>query len=250
MFRIALVIWLLSIAAVASAADITIFAAASLKESLDENARTFAAKSGHQVRVSYAASNALARQIENGAPADLFLSADEEWMDYVAQRNLLAQGTRRNLVVNTLVLVAPADSTLSLGIAPNFPLAAALKGGRLALANPDTVPIGKYAKAALTSLGVWSEVEKTLTRSENVRASLVLVARGEAPLGIVYATDAKAEPRVKVLDSFAASLHPPVVYPGAVLAGRLNPATRALIDYLSGSEARAIWIRYGFGIAR
>ena len=250
MFRITLAIWLSSIAAVACAADITVFAAASLKESLDENVRTFAAKSGRQVRVSYAASNALARQIENGAPADLFLSADEEWMDYVAQRNLLAQGTRRDLVVNTLVLVAPADRTLSLRIAPNFPLAAALKGGRLALANPDTVPIGKYAKAALTSLGVWSEVEKTLTRSENVRASLVLVARGETPLGIVYATDAKAEPKVKVLDSFAASLHPPVVYPGAVVAGRLNPATLALIDYLGGPEARAVWIKYGFGIAR
>ncbi len=226
------------------------FAAASLKEALDLNIRTFSAKSGHQVRVSYAGSNALARQIENGAPADVFLSADEEWMDYLVGKNLIAAATRRNLLTNSLVLIAPADSSSTLRIAPRFALASELKGGRLALANPDVVPIGKYARAALTKLEVWSTVEKSLTRSENVRASLVLVARGEAPLGIVYATDAKAEPKVKVLDTFAASLHPPVVYPMAALAGKLNPASQALLDYLAGAEARAVWSRYGFGVLR
>ncbi len=241
---------LASIGSIALAADITVFAAASLKESLDENVKAFASKTGHQVRVSYAGSNALARQIEHGAPADLFLSADEAWMDYVAQKNLIVAATRKNLLVNTLVLVAPADSDIKLTIAPGFALAAALKGGRLALANPDAVPAGKYAKAALTSLAVWNDVEKSLTRSENVRASLVLVARGETPLGIVYATDAKAEPKTRVVDTFAANLHPPVIYSGAVVAGKLNPATQALIDYLGGAEARAVWIKYGFGIAR
>ncbi len=241
---------LFSLGASIHAADLTVFAAASLKESLDENVKAFTAKTGHQVRVSYAASNALARQIENGAPADLFFSADEEWMDYVARKNLIVPGTRKNFLFNALVLVAPADSDVKLSIAPNFPLVAALKGGRLALANPDSVPIGKYAKAALTTLGVWNDVEKSLTRSDNVRASLVLVARGEAPLGIVYATDAKAEPRTKVVDTFAANLHPPVIYPGAAVAGKLNPATQALIDYLGSADARAVWIKYGFGIAR
>ena len=237
----------------ALAADLTVFAAASLKESLDENVKAFNARTGHLVRVSYGGSNALAKQIENGAPADLFISADEDWMDYVAQKNLLAPGTRRDLVTNSLVLVAPASldngSKLQLKIAPKFALVQALQGGRLALANPDVVPVGKYARAALTTLGVWADVEKSLTRSENVRASLVLVARGEAPLGIVYVTDAKAEPKVRVVDTFAANLHPPVVYPAAVVNGRLNVATQSLLDYLRGAEARAVWIKYGFGAA-
>ena len=232
----------------AYATDLTIFAAASLKEALDENVKALTAKSGYQVRVSYAGSNALARQIENGAPADLFIPADEEWMDYAAQKNLISAGTRRNLVTNRLVLIAPVDSKVQLRIAPKFALAQALQGGRLALANPDAVPAGKYARAALTNLGIWGEVEKSLTRSENVRASLVLVARGEAPLGIVYATDAKAEPKVRVVDTFAANLHPPVVYPAAIVAGKVNPVTQALLNYLSNAEARTVWSKYGFGI--
>ena len=234
------------------AADITLFAAASLKEALDENVKSFSAKTAHRVRVSYAASNALAKQIENGAPADVFISADEAWMDYVAQKSFLAPGTRRNLVTNKLVLIAPAvagkASKLELKIAPKFPLAQALQGGRLALANPDFVPAGKYARAALTTLGVWADVEKKLTRSENVRASLVLVARAEAPLGIVYLTDAKAEPKVRVLDTFAAALHPPLVYPAAIVNGKRHAAAQSLLDYLGGGEARAVWIRHGFGV--
>lgn len=244
------------------AADLTIFAAASLNEALNENVKTFSAHSGHRVRVSYAASSALAKQIERGAPADLFISADTEWMDYAAQRDLLAPGTRRNLVGNTLVLIAPAPSpspapspapaaasgasSVQLKIAPHFALVQALQGRRLALANSDVVPAGKYARAALTSLGVWHEVEKSLTRSENVRAALALVARGEAPLGIVYVTDAKAEPRVRVVDTFAATLHPPVLYPAAVVKGRLDPAVQALLDFLGSAPARAVWLRHGF----
>ena len=248
--RIVLCLLLACSAACAAAADLTVFAAASLKDSLDENIKAFAARTGHNVRVSYAGSNALARQIESGAPADLFMSADEEWMDYVGQKNLIAAGTRRDLLTNSLVLIAPADSKAKLSIAPGFGLAAALSGGRLALANPDSVPIGKYARAALTRLGVWNDVEKSLTRSENVRASMVLVARGETPFGIVYATDAKVEPKVRVVDTFAADLHPKVVYPVAILAGRQAPAAQALYDYLFGAEARAVWNRFGFGQPR
>ena len=228
------------------AADITVFAAASLKEGLDENLRAFMHATGRKVRVSYAGSNALARQIENGAPADLLISADEEWMRYVEARKLVAPGTTRIVAGNRLVLIAPAASPLKLAIAPNFALAAALGDARLALANPDSVPAGKYGKAALLQLGVWRSVEKSLTRSENVRASLLLVARGETPLGIVYATDAMAEPRVRVVDIFAANLHPPIVYPAAILAGRQNPATQALLDYLGGTAARAVWVSFGF----
>ncbi len=249
-----LLLLLLCCCRVAAAANLTIFAAASLNEALNENVKTFSAHSGHRVRVSYAASSALAKQIERGAPADLFVSADVEWMDYAAQRGLLAPGTRRNLVGNTLVLIAPAASSaaasnagsVQLKIAPKFALVQALQGHRLALANPDVVPAGKYARAALTNLGVWHEVEKSLTRSENVRAALALVARGEALLGIVYATDAKAEPRVRVLDTFAATLHPPVLYPVAVVKGRLEPAVQALLDFLGGTAARAVWVRHGF----
>jgi molybdate transport system substrate-binding protein len=242
-------LWCCAVAG-AQATELTVFAAASLKEALDENVKAFTARSGHRVRVAYAASNTLARQIESGAPVDVFLSADTEWMDYLAGKNLIAVGTRRDLLTNRLVLVAPAASLINLKIGTKFALAEALKGGRLALANPDSVPIGKYARAALTRLEVWSDVEKSLTRSENVRASLVLVARGEAPLGIVYATDAMAEPKVKVIDTFHPSLHPAVVYPVAALAGRRNPASQALLDYLGSGDARLVWDRYGFGVPR
>ncbi len=252
LLRVAGCAGLLLVAAIGQsiAADITVFAAASLKEALDENLQPFMRATGHKVRVSYAGSNALARQIENGAPADLFIAADLEWMEYLEARKLLASGTRRNLVGNRLVLIAPATSPVRLAIAPNFALATALGDGRLAVANPDSVPAGKYARAALTQLGVWAAVEKTLTRSENVRASLVLVARGEAPLGIVYATDAAAEPRVRVVDTFAAALHPPIVYPAALLVARANPATHGLLDYLASAAGGVVWVKYGFGIAR
>ncbi|MEP6941426.1 MAG: molybdate ABC transporter substrate-binding protein [Betaproteobacteria bacterium] len=230
------------------AATVTVFAAASLREALDEQARQFEARTGDKVVVSYAGSNALARQIESGAPADVFISADLEWMDYLDTRALLAPKSRIELLRNRLVLVAPADSNIVLPIGPGFPLAGALGSQRLALANPDSVPAGKYAKAALQALGVWDAVRGKLARTENVRAALVLVARGETPLGIVYATDAAAEPKVRVVGTFGEATHPPIVYAIAVVGGTRSPVTGALVTYLASPAARPTWERYGFTV--
>jgi len=198
------------------------------------------------MKVSYAASSTLAKQIEHGAPADLFISADLDWMDYLAQRELIAAATRTNLLGNTLVLVAPADSTTALEIAPHFPLAAALGGGRLVTGDPAHVPVGLYAKAALQKLGVWDDVAPRLAPADSVRAALLLVARREAPLGIVYRTDALAEPRVKVIATFPADSHPPIVYPAAITAESKNPSAAALLAFLKSSAARRIFERHGF----
>ena len=192
-----------------SAADVTVFAAASLKEALDEQAKQFEASTGSKVIVSYGASNALAKQIEAGAPADVFISADLDWMDYLGERNLLAPNSRFNLLRNSLVLIAPASSSSTLKIGRNFGLAAALGGEKLAMANPDSVPAGKYGKSALEKLGVWTSVEKQVARAENVRAALALVSRGEAPFGIVYRTDALADKGVKAVDAFPPTAIPP-----------------------------------------
>ena len=233
----------------AKAADVIVFAAASLKEALDKQARQFEFGTGNKVVVSYGASNALAKQIEAAAPADVFISADLDWMDYVGQRNLLAPGTRIDLLRNALVLVAPSSSTTALRIAPGFGLAAALGTGKLAMANPDSVPAGKYGKNALEKLGVWTNVEKQVARAENVRAALALVSRGEAPFGIVYSTDALADKGVKIVDTFPPDTHPPIVYPAAVLASAKSAAARPLLDYLRSPAARAVWDKYGFGLA-
>jgi molybdate transport system substrate-binding protein len=230
----------------ALAVDVTVLAAASLKEALDEQARRFEADTGNHVIVSYGASNALAKQIEAGAPANLFISADLDWMDYVDQRRALAPGSRVNLLRNTLVLVAPAGSAATLRIEPGFDLAGALGSGKLAMANPDSVPAGKYGKAALESLGVWSKVEKQVVRSENVRAALALVARGEAAYGIVYRTDALAEKGVRVVDTFPETSHPPIVYPAALIATGASPSAKMLLDYLRSATAQATWHKYGF----
>jgi molybdate transport system substrate-binding protein len=229
----------------ARAETLTVFAAASLKEALDEAARAFEKASGHVVRISYAASSALARQIEAGAPAQLFISADEEWMDYVESRNLL-KGGRVNLLTNALVLIAPAGKVPKLRIEPGFALAAALGDGRLSVADTRAVPAGKYARAALESLGVWPQVQGRLAPAENVRATLALVARGETPLGIVYRTDAQAEPRVAVVDTFAASSHPAIVYPMGVLR-EASSAADDLAAFLAAPGTRAVWRRHGFG---
>lgn len=221
-----------------------------MKEALDANVKEFTAQTGHVVRVSYAGSNALAKQIENGAPAQLFISADEAWMDYIAQKNLIVAGTRRDIVKNELVIIAPALSTVKLDIAPGFALAAALGNGRLSLANPDIVPAGKYAKAALTQLGVWGTVNTKIAGAENVRAALAFVARGETPLGIVYRTDALAEPRVRMVAAFPRDLHAPIVYPAAIVAGQDSPAARALLDALSSANARVVWQKFGFVVAK
>jgi molybdate transport system substrate-binding protein len=233
----------------ARGADLTVFAAASLKEALDEQVSRFEAETGGKIVVSYGGSNALAKQIEAGAPADVFVSADTDWIDYLGQRNLLRPGTRIDLLRNRLVLIAPAETRASLPIAPGFALAAALGTGRLATANPDSVPAGKYAKAALTALGVWATVESRLARTDNVRAALVLVARGEAPFGIVYATDALAEAKVRIVDTFPEQTHPPIVYPLAIVASSRSPSAQRFVDNLRSPAARAIWVRHGFGMA-
>ena len=232
------------------AADVTVFAAASLKEAMDEQARRFEASTSNKVIVSYGASNALARQIEARAPADIFISADLDWMDYVAQRNLLAPNSRFDLLRNTLVLIAPASSNATLKIAPNFALAAALGAEKLAMANPDSVPAGKYGRSALEKLGVWSSVEQKVARAENVRAALALVSRGEAPFGIVYSTDALADKGVRVVDTFPPDSYPPIVYPAAWLASSKSTAAQPLLEYLRSTAARSVWEKYGFGLVQ
>ena len=229
----------------AQTAPLLVFAAASLQTALDELSPAIERSAGARVRMSYAASSALARQIENDAPADVFISADLDWMNYVAERRLIQPETRVNLVGNTLVLVAPAGRNVSLKIGPGFPLAAALGQERLAVADPTSVPAGKYAQAALTSLGVWSAVANKIAAAENVRGALLLVSRGEAPLGIVYKTDAVADRGVAVVDTFPASTHPAIVYPAAATAHASAGAARVLA-FLRSADARAAFARQGF----
>jgi molybdate transport system substrate-binding protein len=232
-----------------NSAGLTVFAAASLRESLDEQVRKFQGETGISIVVAYGASSALAKQIEAGAPADVFISADLEWMDYLDGRKLLAPGSRANLLSNRLVLIAPASSRSTLKIGPNFGLAAALGADKLAMANPDAVPAGKYGKHALETLGVWASVERQVARTENVRVALALVSRGEAPLGIVYATDALTERNVRIIDTFPESSHPAIVYPEAIVAASRAPFAKRLVDYLRSTSARVIWERYGFAPA-
>lgn len=234
-----------SVPAMTRAETITVFAAASLKDALDENVKAYRAASSDRIVVSYAASSALAKQIEAGAPADLFISADLQWMDYLAQKRLIKTSTRRNLLRNRLVLIAPADSKVSVNIAPGFPLARLLGNGRLAMANPDAVPAGIYGKAALEALGVWKDLQSKLAAAENVRAALVLVSRGEAPFGIVYRTDAAVDPKVRVVGLFPENTHPPIIYPVAETIAA-KPATAAFEGWLNKPEAREIFKKYGF----
>ena len=226
-----------------------VFAAASLQDVLPTVGAALTASQSVPVRYSFGASSALARQIEQGAPADVFLPADTDWMDYLDQRNLIVRASRRNLLSNQLVLIAPQASTLRLRIGPHMPIARALRAGRLALADPNSVPAGRYAKAALTALGVWPEVETKLAPADNVRGALAFVARGEAPLGIVYATDARAEPRVRVIGVFPPSSHPPIVYPGALTAhGREAQVAATFLGFLQTPRAAAIFRQAGFGV--
>jgi molybdate transport system substrate-binding protein len=236
------------LAASAGAANpprLLVFAAASLKNSLDAITAEWRKENGKQATISYAASSTLAKQIENGAPADLFISADIDWMDYLQQRRLIDPATRIDLLGNTLVLVAPKDSTASVTIGPGFPLADLLGGGRLAMADPGGVPAGRYGKAALTTLGVWPAVVGRIAAAENVRAALLLVARGEAPLGIVYRTDAAVEPGVKIIGTFPSDAHPPIVYPMALTRTTSQDAP-AFASYLRGPVARTAFEVQGF----
>jgi molybdate transport system substrate-binding protein len=224
---------------------VLVFAAASLKNALDPIAAKWRAEAGKKVAIAYAASSTLAKQIENGAPADLFISADLDWMKYLQQRQLIDPATRVDLLGNALVLVASKDNTVSTTIATGFPLADLLGGGRLAMADPGGVPAGRYAKAALSTLGVWPAVVGRIAAAENVRAALLLVARGEAPLGIVYRTDAAVEPGVKIIGTFPPHSHPPIVYPMA-LTRTAGPDAPAFSSYLRGAVARTAFEAQGF----
>lgn len=232
----------------AAAQDLTVFAAASLKNALDDINAQWQAASKSKAVISYAASSALAKQIESGAPADVFISADLDWMNYLAERNLIKPDTRTTLLGNRIVLVAPKDSAVQLTIGPNFDLKGALGDGRLAMADVKAVPAGKYGQAALEKLGVWASVQDHVAQAENVRATLALVSRGEAPLGIVYQTDAAADPAVKIVGTFPADSHPPILYPVAVTASSTNADAQAFVDYLKSPAARPLFEKQGFTV--
>ena len=234
--------------AAAQGRDVLVFAAASLKNALDEIAAQWQRESGKKAAISYAASNTLIKQIEQGAPADIFISADLDWMDYGQQKGLIKPDTRSNLLGNRLVLVAPKDFNISANIQPGFDLAALLKGGRLAMGNVDAVPAGKYGKAALEKLGAWDGVKDKIAQAESVRAALVLVARGEAPLGIVYQTDAASDPTVKIVGTFPENTHPPIIYPVALTKDATGAEAMAFLNFLRSAAARAAFERQGFTV--
>jgi molybdate transport system substrate-binding protein len=230
----------------AHAEDLLVFAAASLKDALDDVNALYAKEKHATAKTSYAASSALAKQVEAGAPADVFISADLDWMDYLAGKNLIKPATRSNILGNKLVLVAPTSSTITLTIAPNFPLAKELGDGHLAMADPASVPAGKYGKAALEKLGVWDSVSAKVASAENVRAALLLVERAEAPLGIVYQTDAVADKGVKIVAAFPADTHPAIIYPIAVTAGSKNPDADSYLAFVKSPAAKPAFEKQGF----
>jgi molybdate transport system substrate-binding protein len=225
---------------------ITVFAAASMKNALDDVNAAFLKAAGIKVVASYAASSALARQIEQGAPADIFASADLDWMDYSATKKTIKDDTRVNLLGNRLVLIAPKDSRIAnVAIGPGFDLAALTGDGRIATGEISSVPVGKYAKGALEKLGIWASVEKKFAMADNVRAALALVARGEAVLGIVYETDAKVEPNVKIVGVFPTDSHPAIVYPVAATA-TAKPEAATYLAFLRSNVAKLVFEQYGF----
>lgn len=230
------------------AQGVTIFAAASLTDAMNDIVKIYATKSGVGVKSSYAASSALARQIENGAPADLFFSADEEWMDYLDKRFLLEKGTRVPRLGNRLVLIGPAGLARKVEIRKDFDLARLLGNGRLSTGDPASVPVGRYAQQALIYLGVWQVVEPKLARADNVRVAMSYVERGEAPFGIVYSTDAAISKGVQVVGEFAPESHPPISYPVAIVAKHANDTTRAFHAFLLGGEAASVFQRFGFSV--
>jgi len=229
-------------------AQTTIFAAASATSAVDEVLELYRQQGGEPVRASYASSGALARQIESGAPAGMYLSANPDWMDHLEQQGLLAEGTRQDLLSNSLVLVAPVQDRRSLELRHGMPLARWLNGGRLSMGDPAHVPAGNYARQALEHFGVWDDVQAQTARAENVRAAVLLVARAEAPLGIVFATDAAIEPQVRVVATFPSNSHDTIVYPAAIVGEHDSEAVRAFLAFLQTAEARQVFERYGFGV--
>jgi molybdate transport system substrate-binding protein len=229
----------------APSTTLIVFGAASLTNVLQDIGAQYSRETGQQVQFSFAASSALARQIEAGTRADAFVSADEDWMDYLATHNLIQSKSRHDIIMNRLVLIAPLGSTINLKIAPHFALAAALGKDKLATGDPSSVPVGRYARAALTNLGVWSEVASHIVPAEDVRAALAYVARGETPLGIVYETDALVEKRVRVVDTFPEDSHPPITYPVALIS-TAKPGAGRFVAYLKSPAARAVFAHYGF----
>jgi molybdate transport system substrate-binding protein len=223
-----------------------VLAAASLQEVMTAAADRWAAKGHPRPVVSFAGTPALARQAEAGAPADLFVSADEAWMDYLSRRGLIRPGTRADVAGNALVLIAPSRSNVRLTIARGFPLARALGSGRLAMADPDSVPAGRYAKEALIRLGVWSSVAGKVVRAENVRAALAFVRRGAAPLGVVYASDLLVEPGVRLVARFPHASHAPIRYPLGLLRQSRHPDAEPFRRFLLSGEGRALFRRFGF----
>ena len=227
--------------------QITIFAAASLKNALDDVNAALTKATGVKATASYAASSVLAKQIEQGAPADIFISADLQWMDYVGERKLIKPDTRVNLLGNKLVLIAPADSKItSMTIGQGFDIAKLAGSGRIAVADVNAVPAGRYAKAALDKLGAWAAAEPKLAQAENVRATLAFVARDETPIGVVYETDAKVEPKVKVISAFPDDSYPPVTYPVAATATTTKQSVPQYLHFLRSAAAKTIFEKYGF----
>lgn len=238
----------LALAGAPSAAErpVTVFAAASLTDALTEIAAAWRNKGNAPIVLSFGSSSAIAKQIEAGAPADIFASADVKWLDYLQERDLIAAGSVHRPIGNDLVLIAPADSRIAIAIAPNFDLVGALAGGRLSIGDPKGVPAGRYAHQALTKLGVWNMVESQTAPAQNVRAALTLVQRGEAPLGIVYATDARGLAGIKIVASFPEDSHDPIVYPLALIAEHERPEVKAFFDFLLGAAGKQIFKSYGF----
>lgn len=225
-----------------------VFAAASVKTALDDINAAWEKETGKKAVISYAATSSLARQIEQGAPAQVFISADLDWMDYLAERNLIKPETRSNLLGNRLVLIAPKDQARIIEIRPGFDLAGFLGGGRLAMANVASVPAGKYGKAALENLNVWESVSARVAQADNVRAALLLVSRGEAAAGIVYRTDAAADPGVSIAGTFPEGTHPPIIYPAALTAEASHPDAAAFLDFIRSNQGRSLFEKHGFTV--
>ena len=232
----------------AAADEVLVFAAASLTNALDQVAAQWTAETGHTAVMSYAGSSALARQIQEGAPADIFISASVDWMDAIADSGDLRDGTRRAILGNPLVLIAHGQDAAPVEIDADLDLAGLLGGERLAMALVDSVPAGVYGKAALTALGLWNSVEPLVAQSDNVRAALALVAQNEAPFGIVYATDAAVQDNVTIVGTFPEGSHDAITYPAGITAQSESPVAQAFLDYLSGDAARPIWAEYGFAV--